>query len=136
MKIIKGQMIEWMGRQTAIGAPKKRYVGKTQSERDLLKQFIPERKQGGAEIRQEDVETAVATSQVIPDKSSEDIDELYTAEVNEIGNDSEDEEENAYEREINRIQHFEEVILPGLITVISTIIFFFAFTIILSPHAQ
>ena len=129
-------MIEWMGRQTAIGATKKRYVGRTQSERDLLKQFVPERrKQGGAEIKQENVETSnIITSQVMPDQSTENIDQLYAAEVNEIGNDSE--EADAYEREINRIQHFDEVVLPGLITVVSTIIFFFAFTIILSPHIQ
>ena len=127
-----------MGRQTAIGATKKRYVGRTQSDRDLLKQFVPERrKQAGAEIKQENVETSnVTTSQVMPDQSTENIDQLYAVEVNEIGNDSEDEEADAYEREINRIQHFDEVVLPGLITVVSTIIFFFAFTIILSPHIQ
>ena len=104
----------------------------------MLKQFVPERrKQAGAEIKQENVETSnVTTSQVMPDQSTENIDQLYAVEVNEIGNDSEDEEADAYEREINRIQHFDEVVLPGLITVVSTIIFFFAFTIILSPHIQ
>lgn len=129
-----GAMIKWMERQTEIDAVQRTYEGETPAEKDLLRQFTVEEK-------------PVIVEEVMPPMNKETDDpiiSLYTADETttfENGNnmgidrddDDYDDDDDRYELEVLRVQHFDEVVLPALITVITTIVFFLVFSTLITP---
>ena len=128
-----GLMLEWLGRQTAIGAVQGTYEGRTPAERDLLRQFTIEERQ------------QVAIEEAPANKESDDpIMSLYEPVESpnaENGNridmdrdeDNDDDGEEQYELEVLRVQHFDEVVLPALITIVTTVVFFLLFSTLVTP---